>query len=207
MFFVKFEVAESTLSKIIDEISKNIDLDKHGNKIYPKKVIMPNGAEKEVSDEKEFLHRLKDNYSFLPTSAIVRKELRKKIREKWGKDELRHFLMGYVQMKKDLQEIDPTRFSAIQVSHAYWNGKNWEFRIWGWIPEKVIGVSRNNIIEFLKGLFNSRDFWVGIFGCECIEKPNGQKYLVEYPKVGWNFIDLGGDIETKEALRDMMRGD
>jgi len=86
---------------------------------------------------------------FLPTSALVRKELRSRIRDNWrNNNRLRHFLMGELG-----------KFSAIQVSHFYWNGKNWEFRIWGMMlknSKNIFGVSREDILNFIK---KNDEFW------------------------------------------------
>ncbi|WP_457753981.1 hypothetical protein [Thermococcus sp.] len=175
--------------------------------------MLHNGTQKKIKDKNEFLSKLKDIYRFLPTSALVRKDLRSRIRNKWrNNDRLRHFLMGNVQVgnmqvRKNSQEVDPTRFSAIQISHIYWNGKNWEFRIWGWVPKDIkskFGVSRNDILEFIKGEFENDKFWKNVFGTNCVSS------LVEYPNKGWNFVDFG-EIEKREekfeAFKQMVRKD
>ncbi len=47
--------------------------------------------------------------------------------------------------------------SLIHVSHAYpVNSNQWEFRIWGWIPESLPnGVSRSNVLTNLRQ-------WLGV---------------------------------------------
>ena len=47
--------------------------------------------------------------------------------------------------------------SLIHVSHAYpVNSNQWEFRIWGWIPESLPnGISRSNVLTNLRQ-------WLGV---------------------------------------------
>jgi len=166
---------------------------------------------------------VKDCYSFIPTSALVRKKLREEMKNRnWkrkGNNKLRHFLMGNVQMNKDGQTDDPTRFSAIQVSHIYNIGEHLEFRIWGWIPKNLVErykVQRKDVISFLVDLFNnlnnnsdSKDFWKDIFECDCIQKTNGS-IVIGYPKDNWNFIDFGSldnFDEKKKAFESMLGGE
>lgn len=153
----------------MDEIIKKVEGSIIG---FPSQIYRFNRAIESVESARDFLLRLKDRYSFIPTSALIRKELRSRIRYKWKNNKnLRHFFMGKLG-----------RFSAI---HIYWNGRNWEFRIWGWIPkdmqsrikQKNNNISRNNIINFLKELFNSQDFWKEIFDVDCIEKPDEENYI------------------------------
>ncbi len=83
----------------------------------------------------------------LPLAPIIRFHLRKLVRSKWNqKNRLRHRLMGELGKK-----------SLIHVSHAYpVNSNQWEFRIWGWIPESLPnGISRSNVLTNLRQ-------WLGV---------------------------------------------
>jgi len=162
MFFAKFRVEEKCLDKIIGKVKEEI-VD------FPKSILKCNGTKEEINDKEKFLQRLKDCYGFIPTSALVRRELREKIRSKWNNDNLRHFLMGKVG--------EQNKFSAIQVSHLYWNGENWEFRIWGWIPENIDQklrlelnenekVSRKDIVDYIKQIFGHKNFWQSCLGID-----------------------------------------
>lgn len=193
IFFAKFKVEERYVEKILDKIGNN-------TKQFPNKILKCNGIEKDITNPRDFLVRLKDCYGFTPSSALVRKELRNRIRNKWlNNDKLRHFLMGELG-----------NFSAVQISHIYWNGKNWEFRIWGWIPKnlnEILGNSdkksdttRDNIMTFIKNTLSDSEFWENALGCSISE-------IIEYPNNGWNFIDLGGvgDVEkVKDAFKEMV---
>jgi len=199
MFFANFKIKNKCLDKIIENLSENIT--ETSNLIYKY-----NGTEEKINDKKEFLKRLKNCYGFIPTSALIRKELRGKMKsEEWkGKENeiLRHFLMGELR-----------RFSAIQVSHIYYTRGNWEFRIWGWIPrnlDKKFNIQREEVISFLMSLLNSENFWKNIFENDFIEKINGN-CIIKYSdnENNWNFIDFG-DLENlderKKAFESMLRG-
>ncbi len=195
MFFAKFKIKEECIDKIIKKVEENIRV-KNSEKMFPKLIFKCNGVKEEVNTAKEFLQRLKDCHGFIPTSALVRKGLRIKIKNEWkDNDKLRHFLMGELG-----------RFSAIQISHIYWNGKNWEFRIWGWVPKNLdgkFGVTRNNIVESIKNTLNEKEFWNSAFGNFCfLEKLNGDSIVTEYPNTNWNFIDFGklSNAEIKKAF-------
>ena len=93
--------------------------------------------------------------------------------------------------------------SAINISHIYWNGSNWEFRIFGWIhnKENIYGVNREKIMNFLKKKLNDSEFWRDIFNVGPIKKSNGNEYLIEYPDNNWNFVDFGKlDATEKEKV-------
>jgi CRISPR-associated protein Cmr1 len=210
MFFAKFEVKENCIKNIFEKIEKSIS-ERDGKKQFPSAILKCNGIKENINSAEDFLRRLKDCYGFIPSSALIRKELRNILR---NKDEfnnystflkrvpddaqdkflnqLRHFLMGELG-----------RFSAIQISHIYWTGKNWEFRILGWIPkslDKKFGITRNDIITFIKNVLNDPNFWNSTLGCSI-------SGITEFSNNGWNFIDLGnfGDIrEVKEALKEMV---
>ncbi len=223
MFFAKFKINSNSLDKIIEKVYECVD-----DNYFPKSIYKCNGTEEKINNKKEFLKKLRDYYSFIPTSALIRKELRKRIKEKWiNNTKLRHFLMGYMQKNKKLAQEDPTRFSAIQVSHIYNTGEHWEFRIWGWIPknlDKKFDVQREEVIDFLMLLLNnqeddnsnrsneemSKGFWESIFGDNCVEKINGN-YIIKYSdnENNWNSIDFG-DLENlderKKAFESMLRG-
>ncbi len=199
MFFANFKIKNKCLDKIIENLSENIT--GTSNLIYKY-----NGTEEKINDKKEFLKRLKNCYGFIPMSALIRKELRGKMKsEEWkGKENeiLRHFLMGELR-----------RFSAIQVSHIYYTRGNWEFRIWGWIPrnlDKKFNIQREEVISFLMSLLNSENFWKNIFENDFIEKINGN-CIIKYSdnENNWNFIDFG-DLENlderKKAFESMLRG-
>lgn len=86
----------------------------------------------------------------IPLAPIVRYYLRSLIRNNWqhnnGK-ELRHQLMGHVNGNRSKSK------SLINVSHAYQvteNAGEYEFRMWGWLPEKIFGgFSRSECLEKL----------------------------------------------------------
>ena len=81
----------------------------------------------------------------LPLASIVRFYLRNFARSNWN-DQVRHRLLG-----------EPGKKSLIHVSHAYpVNSNQWEFRIWGWIPESLPnGISRSNVLTNLRQ-------WLGV---------------------------------------------
>ena len=219
MFFAKFKVKKECLNDIIKKVDESI-------KKHPEKIYKCNGTEEHSKTAEEFLKKLKNYYGFIPISALIRKELRKSFRKEYVKQnedkipdwlknlseedlqKLRHFLMGELG-----------RFSVINVSHIYWNSKQWEFRIWGWISKKIkiqrnksrnkeyLEISREKVVKYLKELFNSQDFWKSVFGADCVEKPDEVNYIVEYPKNKWNFIDLGEANDIKRAFKDMLCGD
>ena len=212
MFFVKFKIKENCIEKIVERVDENID-EKNDVKQFPKTIYKCNRSTENIESAEEFISRLKDYYGFVPSSALIRKELRNRIRNKWSnKDKLRHFLMGNIQTARKLQKEDPTRFSAINVSHVYWNGKNWEFRIWGWIPTdlfKRYGVERPKAMNFIKEVFNDAEFWNNSIGCVPVSN-SSNKIIIEYPDANWNFIDFGqlNSIEDiKKAFTEMVKGD
>jgi len=196
MFFAKFRFDENCIKDIINKIEENIYV-KNGIKQYPVEMSKCNGVREEIDTPEKFLQKLKDYYGFIPTSALVRMELRNRIRNKWSNNkDLRHFLMGKLG-----------RFSAIQVSHVYWNGEIWEFRMWGWIPkdlENRYGVARSDIIGFIKSELNNKQIWEDVFSCDP-KKPNGS-YLLEYPEDNWNFVDLDKVSNVKDAFKTMVIG-
>ncbi len=217
MFFARFKINEECIDKIIEKIKENILR-------TPNSIYKCNRTEEIISDGKKFLERLMDYYGFIPTSALVRKELRKRFREDYINNnpntcsswiqqlstdalkELRHFIMGELG-----------RFSAINVSHIYGNGKSWEFRVYGWIPKDIrqrlninnIKIKRSDIIDYLKQIFNDQQFWQACLGSFCfLQKAEDKQVIVEYPNDGWNFIDFGklNREETKEAFSKILRG-
>lgn len=218
MFFAKFEVKENCIKNIFEKIEKSIS-ERDGKKQFPSAILKCNGIEENINSAEDLLRRLKDCYGFIPSSALIRKELRNILRNKGEVNkystflkrvpddaqdkfltQLRHFLMGELG-----------RFSAIQISHIYWTGKNWEFRIWGWIPknldeilssnpDKKSDITRDNLMIFIKNTLSDSEFWKNALGCSI-------SGIVEYPNNGWNFIDLGsvGDVEkVKEAFKEMV---
>jgi len=206
MFFAKFRVKENCIGEIINKIKENINV-KNNEKQFPRKVFKCNDSEENMNDARSFLLRLKDYYGFIPVSALIRRELRRRIREKWvNNDELRHFLMGKLG-----------RFSVINISHLYWTGGEWEFRIWGWTPKDLKkldsnnSVSRSDVVKFIVETLNDKNFWKSVFGSHSfLRKSEEDKIVVEYPHKNWNFIDLGklNDIEDiKKAFKIMVVGD
>ncbi len=208
MLFVKFRFDDKNIEKVIEKINK-----KENIKQFPKIIYKCNESTENIKSTEEFIRRLKDCYGFVPSSALIRKELRNRIRNKWSNnDKLRHFLMGNIQVNKNLQKEDPTRFSAIQISHIYWTGKNWELRILGWIPKdlfKRYGVERAGAMNFIKEVFNDAEFWNDSIGCIPVSN-SSDKIIMEYPDANWNFIDFGqlSRIEDiNKALTEMVKGD
>ncbi len=133
-FFVKFNVTDS-----IDNVINNVK----GFFRYQDGVI-----------ETDIINKWKEK-NWCLTSPVVRKPIRKEIKKKFkGNNALRHFLMGNIQKIKALKEKDPTRFSAIQVSHIYKKNNNLEFRIYGWLPDiKPINGNVDDIIKLLQKIF------------------------------------------------------
>jgi len=91
--------------------------------------------------------------SVIPLAPVVRYHLRQRIKQavdsqgRWiFSHATRHRLMG-----------EQGRKSLLQVSHAYLAGHNqWEFRIWGWIPETLPGgLSRTTVLWHLRQ-------WLGV---------------------------------------------
>jgi len=87
--------------------------------------------------------------SVLPIAPVVRYHLRQMIRQARDRrvfsHPVRHRLMGKQGRK-----------SLIHISHAYLIGNGfWEFRIWGWVPDDLEGVSRKKVLNRLKG-------WLGV---------------------------------------------
>ena len=76
----------------------------------------------------------------LPLAPVVRYHLRALVKRNYSsKDELRHILMGELGRK-----------SLIHVSHCYPIDDQWEFRIWGWIPDELPGnVGRKDVLKIL----------------------------------------------------------
>ena len=76
--------------------------------------------------------------------------------------------------------------SLIHVSHAYpVNGNDWEFRIWGWLPDELPGnVDRGTILQHLRQ-------WLGVQeDRQWCEATNGdlwsqQRVNVTDPSVLW----------------------
>jgi len=196
MFFVKVKITDECVDEVIRKIEGNVSV-KNGMKQFPSSIFGCKGTEKAVENTKVFLQDLKDCYGFLPTSALIRKVLRDKIREKWqNNNELRYFLMGKLG-----------KSSAIQVSHMYWNGEEWKFRIWAWIPEDTLsnyGVDRSDIMNFIMQTLDDKNFWNNIFGNHrFIEKSEEDKIIIKYPNTGWNLIDFG-DFE-KGKINDVFK--
>lgn len=81
----------------------------------------------------------------LPTTPIVRYRLRNLVRENMNRT-ARHRLLGELGRK-----------SLVHVSHSYPAGGNeWEFRIWGWVPDNLLGsVTRSEVLKCLKE-------WLGV---------------------------------------------
>ncbi len=225
MFFAKFKVKENCLEDIIKKIDESVNV-RNDKKEYPEKIYKCNGTEEHPKTAEEFLKKLKDYYGFIPVSALIRRELGKNFRKEYvkqNKDKIPDWLRNLSE--KDLQKLrhflmgELGRFSAINVSHIYWNNKQWEFRIWGRIPKKIkiqrnknrnseyLEISRKDVIKYLKELFNSQDFWKNVFGIDCVEKPDKANYIMEYPNANWNFIDLGEVEDIEKAFKDMIRGD
>ncbi len=94
-----------------------------------------------------YLHQANSSQrsAVLPLASIVRFYLRNLARSNWD-DQVRHRLLG-----------EPGQKSLIHVSHAYpVNSNQWEFRIWGWIPETLPGdSSRSDVLGNLRS-------WLGI---------------------------------------------
>ncbi len=88
----------------------------------------------------------------LPIASIVRYYLRRLIKRAKDKNgewafthQARHNLMGELG-----------HGSLIHVSHAYPVREQWEFRIWGWIPDGLPGgISRSDVVDNLRN-------WLGI---------------------------------------------
>jgi len=91
--------------------------------------------------------------------------------------------------------------SLIHVSHAYLVGQNqWEFRIWGWIPDQLEGgVNRQVVLEHLKN-------WLGV-GVEskqtCLmDAENGelwQRIELNNPKICWM------EMQDSKNVRDYLK--
>ena len=139
-FFMKFNVTNS-IDNVINNVKKFFN--------YQNRVI-----------ETKAIDKWKEK-NWCITSPVVRKSIREEIKKKFkGNDDLRHFLMGNIQKIKALKEKDPTRFSAIQVSHIYKKNNNLEFRIYGWLPDiKPINGNVDGIIELLTELFENSPPW------------------------------------------------
>ncbi len=127
IFFVKFTV----ISNDFDDIFQNIKPFYR----FQDRII------------EEDIDKWKDK-GWLISSPVVRKELRIQIKYRFtGNDNLRHFLMGKVKGQNSM-------FSAIQVSHVYTHNENFEFRIYGWLPDKgPVRGKVEDILELLTMLF------------------------------------------------------
>ncbi len=112
---------------------------------------------KHISPDDElnrYLHQANSSQrsAVLPLASIVRYHLRglmhphRPPKSTGYSTNTRHRLMGELGKK-----------SLIHVSHAYpVNSNQWEFRIWGWIPESLPnGVSRSNVLTNLRQ-------WLGV---------------------------------------------
>ncbi|SNR89491.1 type III-B CRISPR module RAMP protein Cmr1 [Desulfurobacterium atlanticum] len=102
-------------------------------------------------------NKISEDFNWLITSPVVRKVIRKEIKSQFNSNnDLRHFLMGKVKGKN-------STFSAIQVSHVYTNNKKFEFRIYGWLPDKKpIQGKVKDVLNLLSQLFNDVP-WKGIY--------------------------------------------
>lgn len=135
-FFGKFRIKGKV--KDVNELKNWIS-----NVIYQ---VPKNPHKKESKDEyeKRVEAEIKSYFDqgVLPISPVVRYHLRRLFRDNFTGERVRHEMMGY--LKKD------RRFaSRIKVSHAYKVDNGYEFRIWGWVPEKVAGTKRDEIMEKL----------------------------------------------------------
>ncbi|HHW74286.1 MAG TPA: type III-B CRISPR module RAMP protein Cmr1 [Firmicutes bacterium] len=90
----------------------------------------------------------------IPLAPAIRNRLRYKWKHYLSPAET-NFVFGKAQVNA----------SKIMVSYAYSSEpRQWEFRIWGWLPCEGILTKRDNYLDSLKKELNNRDFWVTIFG-------------------------------------------
>ncbi len=180
MFFVKFDVdVNKSMGNIIQKIKKDVNksMDNLFQKIkkfyfYQDGIIEGN------------IDKWKDN-NWCITSPLVRKVIRKEIKTNFLENkDLRHFLMGKVAGKN-------TKFSAIQVSHVYKNNEKFQFRIFGWLPDKELKSKREEVLKVLTQLFSNVP-WAEFIPCQIIEN--------------WGTWESGNlsIIETKDKLKKLI---
>ncbi len=94
--------------------------------------------------------------------------------------------------------------SLIHISHAYLlNNKQWEFRIWGWIPETLSGgISRPNVLDNLRN-------WLGVsHQRQWHPAQNGQLWAdvhIPNPEVCW--FEKEASESTEEYLKALLQSD
>lgn len=119
----------------------------------------------------------------IPLAPAIRNRLRYKWKHNLSPAET-DFVFGKAQLNA----------SKIMVSYAYSSEpRQWEFRIWGWLPCEGILTKRDIFLDSLKKELNNRDFWVTIFG-----------WSDPVPKmVEWHALDCGqtdGRVYLEELL-------
>jgi CRISPR-associated protein Cmr1 len=153
-FFVKIRIEENGLCSLNKNLKNRVEY--KGN--FPA----------EINNVEGLLNHLKDEYKFIPSSPIVRYRIRELFRNKSLSDDLRHFILGFMsthnkKISLRLDDRDVTKLgSKIYVSHIYKNDDDWEFRVWGWIPENAPYVDREQILKE----FKESNFWNPVFGID-----------------------------------------
>lgn len=90
---------------------------------------------------------------------------------------------------------DPAVKAKLNVSNAYKLNGQWQFRIWGWIPEQNIpgGAMRNQLMTELHDVITSdQAFWDGIFGSGVINLGKSVWREVDRSKHGRNTKEANG---------------
>nr|WP_290665314.1 type III-B CRISPR module RAMP protein Cmr1 [Ardenticatena sp.] len=158
---------------------------------------------REISPDDEldwYLHQTNSSQqrAVLPLAPIVRYHLRGLMHPNRPPTSMgystntRHRLMGELRQK-----------SLIHVSHAYQvNSNQWEFRIWGWIPESLPNdVSRSDVLTDLKS-------WMDVSQQrQWHSAQNGQlwQYLknMSNPKICW--FEKGANENTGDYLKALLQ--
>ena len=136
------------------------------------------------------------NYSVVPLSPIIRYYLRGFVHSHLTESkEVRHKFMGTLRQR-----------SLIHISHAYPIGTSsqWEFRIWGWVPDSLPGgVTRDAVLDRLHQ-------WLGV--SQDVSQ-QGQWHLAQNGQL-WQSLDLPDpkvcwfekepDEETADFLRRLL---
>jgi len=135
----------------------------------------------------------------LPIASIVRYYLRKLIKR--AKDKNGEWVFTHKDRHHLMGELG--HGSLIHVSHAYPVGAQREFRIWGWIPDRLPGgISRSDVLDNLRN-------WLGIsHQRQWHHAQNGQLWDdVHLPNPEMCWFEKEASESTEEYLKALLQCD
>lgn len=135
---------------------------------------------------------------FIPSAPAVRYKMRGWFREDTSSkfksvlesayhlDDLRHYLMGTTYGGSNA-----SKGSRLYVSNIYKIKEEWEFRVWGYVPDlSSFNVKRDMLMQTIKKELSSPEFSMEVFG------------LNQQLKLDWRCFDQNG----QQPLADYLRG-